>query len=52
MNYVNGSTKREVKYLLSFVEMVMNVGSSVGHGCQVLIILLQGNSGVLKLDIQ
>ena len=34
------------------MKMAMNVGSSVGHGRQVLIILLQANSGVLKFDIQ
>jgi hypothetical protein len=39
-------------YLLGFAKMVMKVGSGIDHGRLVLIILLQVDGRVPKLDIQ
>jgi len=39
------------KSLLSLVKLVMDLGPSVSHGGQILIILFQADSGIPKLDI-
>ena len=46
------SNKQGVEYLLSLAKLTVNVGSNVGHGSQVLIVLLKADGGILKLDIQ
>lgn len=49
---MNIKQQTRVEYLLCFAKMAVNVGSNVGHGGQVLIILLHANSSVLELDVQ
>lgn len=46
-----GGNKQKVEYLLRFAKMTVNMGTNVGHGGHVLIIFLQADGGVPKLDI-